>query len=279
MSASAKVLAFFGATGGCAGHTLACSLNAGFKCRALVRSDPERLLRSLREKGVDNDTLTKSLTTITGDGRSESDVARVLCDEEGEIVDTIVSGIGKHLLFSPSSLTVIAGMAPQFKMPTFRSPSVISFTDPTICAAFTSTVLSALRSLQQNNPSAKKPLLIAVSTVGISDGPREVPMLYETLFWLLGNIPHDDKKIMEQTIRAAAATDDSASPIRDFVLARPTVLVDGPGLGLDKVRCGTEEKPAVGWTIQRADVGRWIFEKCIRDVDDAILGRATTLTY
>ncbi|KAI7080755.1 hypothetical protein KC327_g10 [Hortaea werneckii] len=46
-----STLAFFGATGDCAGYCLAQALNAGYDCRALART-PAKLTASLKNKNT-----------------------------------------------------------------------------------------------------------------------------------------------------------------------------------------------------------------------------------
>lgn len=49
-----------------------------------------------------------------------------------------------------------------------------------------------------------------------------------------------------------------------YVIVRPSLLTNGKALGEKKIRTGTEERPAVGYTISREDVGRWVFENLVR---------------
>lgn len=101
-----KTLAFFGATGDCAGHCLAAALSAGHTCNALART-PSKLTDSLATKGVSKETQDKLLTITQGDIRDVKVVERVLSVktrrhiEEGPssvledtLVDMIISGAG-----------------------------------------------------------------------------------------------------------------------------------------------------------------------------------------
>ena len=58
------------------------------------------------------------------------------------------------------------------------------------------------------------------------------------------------------------------SVIRETVIIRPSLLVAGAAKGLDRIRVGWEledgVRPAIGYTIRRADVGAWIFQECVR---------------
>lgn len=75
-----------------------------------------------------------------------------------------------------------------------------------------------------------------------------------------------EKAIAEQTDR--------------FVIVRPSLLTNGKALGGTKIRTGTEERPAVGYTISREDVGRWMFENLVRgDAGARYVGKKVIITY
>lgn len=159
----------------------------------------------------------------------------------------------------------------------------------TICRTAASTILSALALLQP--PS--KPLLLVLSTTGISSGPRDVPLAFYPFYKTLLANPHKDKSAMEKTLtdafanattNATATTDPNPNPteswIRGVVIVRASLLTNGPALGKEKVRVGSEGKPAVGYTISREDVGQWVFENVIRDESrDRWAGEKVSLTY
>lgn len=89
---STQSIAFFGATGDCAGWALAHALQDGHECRALARSR-EKLLDLMRRKGLSTDVLDKHLTIIQGNAKDINDVKRVL-SFDGKTVDSIMFGIG-----------------------------------------------------------------------------------------------------------------------------------------------------------------------------------------
>lgn len=43
------------------------------------------------------------------------------------------------------------------------------------------------------------------------------------------------------------------------------MLTNGDDSGLENVRSGGEESPAIGYTITRRQVGRWIFENLVQE--------------
>lgn len=87
-------------------------------------------------------------------------------------------------------------------------------------------------------------------------------------------------------------------PISGFVVIRPSLLTDGAMLGKERVRVGWEvdrslnrvdggngdekARPAIGYTISRADVGNWIFQELIdagHGKREQWRGKMISLTY
>ena len=233
-----KTLAFFGATGDCAGHCLALALKNEHPCTALART-PSKLTASLTAKGVSPALQTRHLTIIHGDIRDPATVSRVLTSTlTGKPVDIIISGLGPTSFYlSPNPL------AP------------IGITDSTLVRDASRTILAALPT--DTAPSETKPLLINITTTGIPPpgAPRDVPLLYLPLYrWLLHH-PHVDKSEMEAHLRAVMGQSESERPIRGFVNVKPTLLTDGEGRGWERIRAGREGEPAVGYFVARRDVG------------------------
>lgn len=86
---------------------------------------------------------------------------------------------------------------------------------------------------------------------------------------------------MESVIAKATTETGDDAPISGFVIPRPTLLVNGEAKGLDKVKAGWDThpeavnakgvkgaKPAIGYSIRRADVGTWIFEQVVKGKGD-----------
>lgn len=133
-----------------------------------------------------------------------------------------------------------------------------------------------------------KPEIVAVSTTGISSGPRDVPLLYYPLYrWAL-KVPHEDKAGMEKLLWDEAKRGGRERVTGSFVIVRATLLTNSER-GVDKVRWGGEGKPVLGWTVGRRDVGEWIYEKVVRRDEERwgekgrepVVGRdvAVTLAY
>lgn len=252
-----STIAFFGATGGCAGYCLAAALNAGHRCIALART-PSKLTASLEAKGVSADSLTM-LSIVKGDVKVRSTVRDAL-QIDGRVVDIVVSGIGS---------------LPKLQWSLMQPVGLV---DPTLCEDAVSSALDALSSMK----NYKKPLFIVLSTTGIPfpGAPRDVPLAYYALYHWLLSAPHKDKAKMEVNLRRAMSLAADERPIRGYVLAKPTLLMDGPPKGIQNVRAGGEEKPALGYSIRRGDVGQWIYEKLVaQEPATEWMSKAVSLTY
>ncbi|KFZ03986.1 hypothetical protein V502_10501 [Pseudogymnoascus sp. VKM F-4520 (FW-2644)] len=249
-----------GSTGGCALAFLVRALNAGYDCSALVRT-PSKLTALLDSRGISQTTITRHLTIHTGNSKDAVAIAPALLIRNRP-VDLIVSAVGG---------------APKFGR--FMVPSI---DDPLVCSSSMTALLSAVRALR---PSTK-PTVVAISSTGISNFGRDIPVAMVPLYhWLLA-VPHADKKAME-----VAISDDvkSSSPaLGGFVGIRPSFLTNSDAKGVAGVKVGVEgekgvESLAVGYTVAREDVGNWIFEEVLKGEKGAKGGkyenRFVTLTY
>jgi nucleoside-diphosphate-sugar epimerase len=236
-----RTIAFLGATGGCAGACLIASLKEGYTCRALVRT-PSKLTTSLETQGL-SDSLLANLEIIQGNAKDIESVKTLLQTPTG-IVDTIVFGVGA---------------APKLRLHIMP----ITLDDIEVCRTAMATLLSALDELK----AATKPRLLVISTTGITKGPRDVPLLYVPLYHWFLHVPHVDKRVMEELVCMQRQKPAAERTIGEFAIVRPTLLMDGDGVGVAKVRSGLESNPALGWTIDRKDVGNWLFEKGVKPAD------------
>lgn len=255
-----KTIAFFGATGGCAGYCLVHCLNAGYTCIALART-PAKLRDSLKQKGVSPSAVDDNLTITEGDIRDAAAVKRTL-EHNHQTVDLIVSGIGS---------------LPTLQWSLLR-PVVLK--QPNLCTDAGRAILEA--SHQLSKQSEKRPYIINVSTTGIPvpGCPRDVPLLFAPLYHWLLIAPHEDKLVQQQELAAHMALPEADRSLGGFTNVKASLLMDGEGHGMKSVREGPEEQPAVGYTIQRADVGRWIFEKLVKgDARETYKNKSVCITY
>ena len=259
MSDTKPTILFLGATGGCTLTVLTHSLKAGYPCIALVRT-PSKLTSLLTAQGISEATLSSHLTIHTGNALDVEAVKAALLVQTGpstRLPDTIISGLGA---------------APKLQFSLFQP---ITLDDPHVCATAARTLVSALTELYAAQPSlsSSKPLLSFISTTGISRGAEDVPFWMRFLYHVILHVPHVDKKGMEDAFR-----DARPSPFRAVVGVRPTLLTDGAELGVQKIRAGTEASPAVGYTISRKDVGRWIFGNVVEGKGQGCEGEMVSLT-
>ncbi|KAG9586954.1 hypothetical protein KCU77_g11789, partial [Aureobasidium melanogenum] len=248
-----RTIAFLGATGGCAGACLIAALNDGYTCRALVRT-PSKLTAMLDAQAVPKSSLS-NLEIIEGNAKDINSVKKLLQTSTG-IVDTIVFGVGA---------------APKLRLHIMP----VTLDDPNVCRTVMATLLSALNELK----ATTKPRLLVISTTGITRGPRDVPFLYIPLYHWLLHVPHIDKRVMEQLVWEQKDKSDAERVICEFAIVRPTLLMDGKGVGVGRIRYGLESSPALGWKIDRKDVGDWLFEKGIKPAElGAFKNQAISLT-
>ena len=239
--------------------------------RIAVARTPQRLIDMLLGKDVSQATIDAQLHITKGDVRDVNAVKTTLA-RDGLPVQAVLSGIGM--------------------LPTWSN------WDPTVCQDSARTIIAALDTLKVP-AGTQRPFLVVISTTGITSGPRDVPLAFTLLYHAVLAVPHrgmfplsqfhpqphfrsselmrvppaKDKRAMEELIVVA---DKEGNKISGFCFVRPSLLIDWSNPGT--VRVGTEEAPAVGYSITRADVGRWIFEECIKGDPYRWNGKKTSLT-
>jgi hypothetical protein len=268
-------LTVFGATGGCAANVVVAALHAGINCVAMVRT-PAKLRGLLEDQyKVPPKTLDAHLVIVQGNIRSVEDIKRTL---------TVSGRLPDRILFTVGGSPIVQ----------FSLFAPITIDDPHICEEGMKNLITALRSCAAENvplgPLGGRPVLITISTISMSTR-RDLAYLYYPLeYWLL-NIPRNDKKAMEKVIFAAAL--GSSSPFGGFAMVRPPLLTEGEALGPTKVKAGwvwpdeqrkeklaagqKEAGPMIGWSITKADVGKWIFDNLIQG-DGSAFGKCWSLT-
>ncbi|RJE22809.1 UMTA methyltransferase family protein [Aspergillus sclerotialis] len=254
MDGQKPTIAFFGATGGCANSCLVLALRAGYCCTALARN-PTKLRDLLRQREIPESTIADNLIITTGDVTDIEPVKETLLSNGGP-VNFIVCGIGGK--------------------PSFENPLRPTLDNPSICQDGMRTILAASRSLAVAE-TAGKPSLIVVSTTGISGHVRDFPLVMLPLYHWMLKVPHEDKKVMERLIREEMEKPAGERGIQNCSVIRPSLLTDGKEDGLENVQVGFEEAPAVGYTISRKQVGRWMFENLVCK-DSEYVGKVVAIT-
>ena len=246
---SNKTLAIFG-IGGCCKTVLYQALAAGYTVNVFTRT-PSKLSDISAQ-------YPKSLNVIKGEISSIPAIKQALVSD-GRVVDMVLSGIG---------------MAMKMKGLGFTSEQ------PTICEDTARNILTALDELDKDNSMEmmpRGPRLVLISTTGISNKGRDIPIAVMPLYHWMLKIPHKDKLQMEKLVIESQ---------RKWVIIRPSWLLDGKPKGVDFVRVGFEcpakeqiNKEAVGYAIDREDVGSWIFKECFEASGEHWDGKIVTLTY
>lgn len=258
-----KTVCFFGATGGVANACLTATLKSGeYKAIAMVRT-PEKLKTQLMElQGLDESTIDERLTIVKGN-------AIELADVQSALLTNITSKTDHRL---PHMIVSGLGGTPHLKFEICKPLQIAGLDNPTICEDAAKTVLSALKNIYADQPAlaTNKPGIVVVSTTGISRGVEDVPFSMRFLYHQILAEPHQDKKKMEDVFRDDQSGSEpllaSATGIRPTLLMGTGALKES--IGLDKIRVGVETAPETGFTIQRADVGIWMFEKIIKGDED-----------
>ncbi|KAK4227784.1 hypothetical protein QBC38DRAFT_476986 [Podospora fimiseda] len=236
---SSKTILVLGATGGVAFSALRRSLAAGHTCIALCRNPS-----TLSSKFPDSKP-PSNLHIIEGNAHSIPDLTRCLSLQGSTPVTHIISSIGSWPSLS----------------------SGFSLTDPQVCEKGMTSLLAAIAAVRSSSDNLKawNPRIVAVSSTGLSSVKRDIPLLYVPLYHVLLKQAHKDKKKMEDLLIGSGE--------EDWTIIRASLYVDGKEGAKEKViRAGKEdpvkkvvEREALGYTISREDVGRWIFEQLVEE--------------
>lgn len=250
---------FIGATGGCTLAALIHALNAGYPCVALMRT-PSKLTTLLKSAGIDESTLA-FLTIHTGNAMDVTAVKKAL-----------IVGSGDNIQL-PS--TIISGLGGAPKLQFYLPPLTID--QPTICQTGAATLVTALSETYTTYPQLRlsKPLLCFVSTGGLHKGEDDVLWVTQMVYYTLLRIPYKDKKEMDQIFYGK----ESSSTFSSVIGVKPTFLTDGPELGSEKIRVGRKQKPVVGYTISKKDVGAWIYRAVVLGSGKGWEEEMVTVTY
>jgi hypothetical protein len=140
-------------------------------------------------------------------------------------------------------------------------------------------MFSALQTL--TSTTEQKPIMINISTTGISPAgkPRDIPIGWIPFYkWLLHS-PHIDKQAMEDNVRSELAKPEAQRLIRGGVIVRPSFLA-GESKGWENLKVGTDERPVRGYFVERSDVGKFMFERLVRqDVPEEWMNGGVHLTH
>ncbi|KAF3065843.1 putative fungal specific transcription factor domain-containing protein [Daldinia childiae] len=226
-SSNTKLIAFMGASGGIGLGALTRALAAGHTCIALCRT-PSKLTDRFPADQFPN------LKIVQGNAHDAAAVVQCLVVGT-QPVDAIVSTIGGVLQFSRMTLD-----------------------DPHVCEKGMSALLAAISLVRESHPSLHwRPRVAVVSTCGISQSARDVPILFVPMYKIMLRVPHEDKIAMEKLLVEGAGKCGYT-----YSIVRPSFLVD-EAAPRREIRVGLGDAPAVGYVISRDDAGRWIYENLL----------------
>ncbi|KAL8698801.1 MAG: hypothetical protein Q9201_006370 [Fulgogasparrea decipioides] len=263
-------VAFFGATGGCTLAALSYALKSGYHARALART-PSKLVDMLKKRMLSQTLLDEKLVIVQGNAKDPEAAGKVLINDNGQVVDSIVFGIGR-------STQELAGGAPKFT----PNPLKPTLDDPHVCQDSIASINRALQGIAASSQDARMPFLVALSTTGISES-RDLPLAMIPLYHWMLTIPHADKKVLESRVIEAK----EKKLIRDFVIVRSSLLLNGQTNGRKEIKVGWEGKApgqlgngaAVGYTITREDVGFFVFDSIIAKGGTDLAGKKVSITH
>ncbi|KAK3360459.1 hypothetical protein B0T25DRAFT_565347 [Lasiosphaeria hispida] len=243
-----KTILFLGATGGCVLSTLRRSLAAGHTCIALCRT-PSSLLSKLTPAEQ------AAVHISQGNAHDAAALRAALSDPSvppHTLVDYVISGIGNPV-----------------------TKEGVLHPDVDVCRKGMEVLLEVVAGLRGEGFTGRVRVL-GISSTGVSDFGRDIPIAMIPLYKVMLHVPHKDKKGMEDLLVASG---------EEWTVVRPSWLTNGEG-GVTDVRAGMEDPErkevvtkAVGYTISREDVGKWIFENVVEEVDGKWVKRIASLTY
>ncbi|KAJ5552623.1 hypothetical protein N7494_002001 [Penicillium frequentans] len=287
-----STIAFFGPTGGCVNACLAHTLLNGNKVIALARTPSKLTTQLLEQPGLTTEILDTQLKIIQGDGMDiEAVMKTIIVSETGSekstqptLVNMIISGMGG------TGTMAFTRPSPCDKIP-MRVPTLphVVIPNPHVTEQFTMTFLEALGQIAERFDSfadyaAVAPRVMVISGTGIKEGLNDVPYLFKKMYDVLLPIPHEDKKQMERLLETERKQRQSLL-VGGLIIVRPSFMegdhkIAAPGVDdrYEKLKVGTEKKPAVGYMIPRAWVGRWMFEEVVKTGGGKWVGEGAILT-
>ncbi|KAH9886177.1 hypothetical protein F4778DRAFT_486056 [Xylariomycetidae sp. FL2044] len=250
-SFTTRTVTFIGASVGCGHHALRHALDAGLTCVALCRT-PAKLTDKLPTSRYPN------LHVVAGNAHDVEAVAQCLTDpnDATRLVDTVISSIGGRPVLSKMTID-----------------------DPHVCEKGMDTLVAALERVRARGAIAvaghHHPKIVGLSSTGISQTGRDLPLLMLPLYKLMG-VPHRDKRLMEEKLMASGET---------FCVLRMSLLVDDGETDApirvsieDPARNVVEKKREIGYTISREEAGRWIFANLLQGFRPEYWRRIVSIT-
>jgi hypothetical protein len=225
-----------------------------------------------------------SLLTSAPHNISQSALDLLLTIVQGSSTDQ--SALTSLLKFGPTLVISSVGAAPIFQA-SIRSPMIVD--QPTICTDSMQTLLDALHTEGENGSPLPRLHVVSMTAIGLSKKHRDMPFLLRPMYSYLLPVPHRDKRNLEQL--GVNELNKAGGVLAGFTSIKAPLLTDGKEKGMSKIKVawkyaeaqnGVEKEPknAVGYSISKADVGRWLFETLVNGKDSQNWsGKSVTITY
>lgn len=236
-------VAFFGASTGVGLSALKHTLAAGYQCMALCRTPSK--LTAIFPAGS-----TPNLRIVQGNAHDIDSVSKCLQDQDGRLVDFVISTIGGKPIVSKLTLD-----------------------DPDVCKKGMAILLEAIAKLRSDGATGS-PHIVVGSTTGLSRFGRDVPLAFVPLYHVMLKVPHEDKVVMEDRLIASHET---------YTIVRASLLTNGESnkeirVGVEDPETGRESK-AIGYTISREDTGKWIVDNIVLKTNSKYSNKIVTVTH
>lgn len=69
---------------------------------------------------------------------------------------------------------------------------------------------------------------------------------------------------MQENLKAHMQLEEEERVLAAFTDVKASLLMDGEGVGWERLRVGDSMRPAVGYTVKRQDVGDFVFERLVK---------------
>ncbi|KAF4841464.1 hypothetical protein CGCSCA4_v009373 [Colletotrichum siamense] len=243
-----KTILFLGATGGCGQAALRRSLAAGFTCIALCRN-PDKLTSVLSPE------IHPNLQVFKGNAHDMEAIKNCIVSphDATSFVDFVISTIGAWFELRKMTLE-----------------------DVHVCEHGMAVLLNAIKTLRTERGVSGRPRVIGQSSTGISKFGRDTPLIIYPIYKGLLSTPHQDKRALEELLFNSG---------EEWTVLRASFLTNGNETSGVAIKVGVEDPVsgvkslAIGYTICREDVGRWMFDNILNCNNDKYVRKVATITY
>lgn len=137
-------------------------------------------------------------------------------------------------------------------------------------------LLNAIKTLRTERGVSGRPRVIGQSSTGISKFGRDTPLIIYPIYKGLLSTPHQDKRALEELLFNSG---------EEWTVLRASFLTNGKETSGVAIKVDVEDPVsgvdslAIGYTISREDVRRWMFENILNCSNDKYVHKVATITY